>query len=167
MPLSIEFVEEDGTGLSTATSYVSLDEFRQYWLNRGVDYTVALTYPDATIKGWLNNATSYVDINNKWCGDRSTATQALEIPRDDWYDIEENDISGTVPDAVKNAVCEIAAAVNAGKTSTFVQGVRSKSYPAFSVSYSGDSNAGKTTYPAAETWLKRVCREKGLQICRF
>ena len=38
--MAVEFVVEDGTGLDDATSYMSEVEFRQYWENRGIDYSL-------------------------------------------------------------------------------------------------------------------------------
>jgi hypothetical protein len=33
--MAINFVVEDGTGLTTATAYLSLEELKQYWDNVG------------------------------------------------------------------------------------------------------------------------------------
>ena len=36
--LSIQFTVEDGSKVTDANSYVTVTEFKQYWINRGVDY---------------------------------------------------------------------------------------------------------------------------------
>ena len=51
--MSIQFVVEDGTGKSTATAYITVAEFKQYWENRGRTFT----QNDATIQSWINQAT--------------------------------------------------------------------------------------------------------------
>ena len=39
--MAIEYVVEDGTGLSTATSYISTADFDQYWENVGYTNTLS------------------------------------------------------------------------------------------------------------------------------
>ena len=106
--MAIEFVVEDGTGLSTSTSYVSLAEFRQYWENKGVDYSSAGGTTDASIQAWLNEATQYADVTVCWGGILSDEDQALAIPRTSWVDIYGRDVDDSVPDYLKNGICELA-----------------------------------------------------------
>lgn len=104
--MAIQFVVEDETGKADATSYISVEDFEQYWENRGVDYSGET---EATVQAKLNIATQYVDNLHVYEGQRSTATQALEFPRDWIIDRNGIDRSGTVPVAVQYAVCEAAA----------------------------------------------------------
>jgi hypothetical protein len=112
--MEIEFVVEDGTGLSNATSYVSALELQQYWFNIGYSFE-SLT--DNDIKRLLNKSTAYIDSNyvKGFPGYRVSSTQRLEWGREgayytDGYDIE----SGTVPREIKNAVNEMAYLINQG-----------------------------------------------------
>lgn len=104
--MAIQFVVEDGSGKSDATSYISEDDFLQYWENRGVDYSDEAT---ATVQAKLNLATQYVDNLHVYEGSKKTTTQALEFPRDWVIDRNGIDRSGEVPAAVTYAVCEAAA----------------------------------------------------------
>lgn len=101
----IQFIVEDGTGKTDATSYVSVAELEQYWENRGVDYSTTL---EATVQAKLNIATQYVDNLHVYEGHKMTTAQAREFPRDWLIDRDGIDQSGIVPEAVKSAVCEAA-----------------------------------------------------------
>jgi hypothetical protein len=114
--MAIEFVVEDGTGKSDATSYVSVAEMKQYWDNMGYDYS-ALS--DDEIEQLLNKSTQVLDgmYRHLLPGIRSIGTQALQWPRDwattyDRYDIG----SGSIPDAIEDALCEMAYLKNSGET---------------------------------------------------
>jgi hypothetical protein len=80
------FVAEDGTGLSNATSYVTVDEFKDHHTDRG-RFTTG-DYTDTEIQNACVNATEYVDKRwgRRFRGYRSTRAQALEWPRLDAID---------------------------------------------------------------------------------
>jgi len=105
----IEFVVEDGTGLDNATSYVSIDEFKQYAENNGYDITALDT--DASIQVLLNKSTFVIDSTymSVFPGYRGSSEQTLEFPRVDAFYIDGYAIkSDEVPKEIKNAVCEMA-----------------------------------------------------------
>ncbi len=108
--MAIEFVVEDGTGKSDATSYVLVEYFEQYWENRGVDYTNDATYPVITKQAWLNVATEYIDYNYKFYGySTEYATQSLQWPRTGLRDSKGNQIDDdSIPQELKDAVCRLA-----------------------------------------------------------
>ncbi len=162
--MAIEFEVEDGTGLTTSTSYVSVADFEQYWENLGTDYTSAVTYPDATIQAWLNEATQYADMNYTWSGYITDDDQALDVPRTDWSDVYGRDINDEVPTYLKNGVCELAGKRKGTDPEASVAvGVASKSYGPVSVSYNG-SQGGKTiSYPTANRWFDKLSQERGLR----
>lgn len=110
--MAVEFVVETGAGLATATSYLSVADFRQFWENRGVSYN-DVTYPDATVQGWLNLGTEYIDNSYKFYGCPTTPeTQALQWPRTGTRDNKKNLISDTtIPKQLTDALCWIARAV--------------------------------------------------------
>ena len=80
--MAIEFVVEDGTGLSTATTYISIADMKQYWDNMEYDYS-ALS--DDEIEALLNKASQVIDGQyfNVWPGQRSSRTQGMQWPRND------------------------------------------------------------------------------------
>lgn len=139
------FVVEDGTGLTNSNSYVSVADFKEYWADRGVDYS-AVT--DSEIQASLVKATQYLDTNFRWIGKKQTAVQALQWPR--WYAYSpEGYIYSGVPRDVMLAVCE-AGAVAQGGASLFASsegGVSEKT-----------ENVGpiQTTYKYAQTMNGRV-----------
>lgn len=112
--MTIDFTVEDGTGLSNATSYVSIDELKQYFFNNGYDFD---SLDDNTIMRLLNKSTLYVDSNyqSSWPGYIAVDGQSLLWPRVSayyltGYEIDEDEI----PKEVKDAVCEMAYMINAG-----------------------------------------------------
>ena len=101
--LIIEFEVEDGTGKETSTSYLSVDELKQFALNEGVDLTVLAT--DEIAQQYLNRYTVIIDAIREWPGVLLTTTQALSWPRKSAYDINGNIIdSASVPKEIKKAV---------------------------------------------------------------
>lgn len=72
------FIVEDGTGLSTATSYVSVQEYRDYYIDRGIDKT---SETDAQIQGFLVQGTEFIDLTYSFSGELLTTTQTLQFPR--------------------------------------------------------------------------------------
>lgn len=107
--MAIEFVVEDGTGKSDATSYCDVTSFRQYWTNRGITFTEV----DDAIKPWLNLSTNYIDFNYRFVGARANeGVQSLQWPRTNVLDRDGNEILNTVvPDDIINACIELARVV--------------------------------------------------------
>ena len=131
--MAIEFVIEDGTNKTDATSYVTVADFRQYWENRGVDYA---TYADSQCQVALNKATQYIDNLYLYQGQKETVTQSLEFPRDCLYDRNYIDQSSTIPDRLQYAVCECAGfAIEGNSFDPANANVRSKSMGKLSVTY--------------------------------
>lgn len=155
--MSIQFTVEDGTGLSTATSYVSIVEFVQYWQNLGIDYSDTDDYPTETIEAWLNEATAYADASNCWGGSLYSTSQALEVPRSGWLNDRLVDISESVPDELKNGICELAHARMASIDDIEESdGVSSESLGPHSVTYNGTAQTRETKYPRAERWFRKI-----------
>lgn len=163
--MAVVIVVEDGTGKTDATSYVSRADFDAYWTQKGVDYTNTTTYPNDTINLWLNDATQLADSMYCYCGYVANDGQALDVPRDNWYDERGNDLSDSVPVKLKNAVCELAVALQgASADSDRESGVASKKYGSISTSYTGGNNANTTRdFPSADRWMTGlVCSTVGL-----
>ena len=98
------FVVEDGTGLPDANSYVSVQEYRDYFSDRGID---VLSETDLEIEGRLVRGTDFIDLQYAFLGTTSYNIQALQFPRiaTDIYGVV---VDLGVPKAVKYASIEIA-----------------------------------------------------------
>lgn len=115
--MAIEFVVEDGTAKSDATSYIAVADADQYWENRGDTAGTWGGSTDDQKKVALILATFYLDTiySVRWQGwrtkegGRESDRQALAWPRFDVVDYDgwvvDNDI---VPQAVQDACCELA-----------------------------------------------------------
>lgn len=104
--MAIEFVEETGSGLANATTYVTLTYFNQFWENRGVIFTET----DDEKKAWLNLATAYIDTHYTFFGDPSNGdVQALLFPRTGLRNSRKRLIDeDEMPTELKNATCLLA-----------------------------------------------------------
>lgn len=101
-------VVEDGTGKADAESLVSVADADTYWTAHGSpsDWTDAST-PDK--ESALRYATNWVCYSWTWRGVITSTTQALPWPRAGAYDDEGRSVaSGTIPQRLKDAVCEMA-----------------------------------------------------------
>jgi hypothetical protein len=102
-------IVEDGTGLSTAESYISVADASTYFTARAVTAWAALD-TDALREAALRKATEYMiaTYRSRWQGTRKTEDQALCWPRYDvtveWYLVADD----SVPEIVKRACCELA-----------------------------------------------------------
>ena len=161
MALTIEFVVEDGTAKTDATSYVTVVEFQQYWVNKGTDYE---STADATIQAWLNEATEYADITICWGGAISDEDQSLAIPRTSWVDVYGRDLDDSVPDYLKYGISELAAKrQGADPESSSTVGVSAKRYGPVSVAYKGGTYVTTVRYPTAEKWFGLMLQCGGLR----
>ena len=157
--MTIEFIVEDGTSKENSTSYATVEEYRQYWLNRGVDYSVSSTATEAEetaadelIEGYLNAATEWIDMSYNFVGAPSDSDQASEWPRYAVYDKSGDLIdSDVIPDNLISAVCYMAAQVSDG-INQIDTGVSAETYGKISKTYSGSS--GIKSYPVADKLLR-------------
>lgn len=104
MSLFDEFQVEDGTGLSNATSYVSVEDCLSYLLKVGNRSEFADFTPEKT-QSILNQASQYLDINYCFLGSKKNADQSLEFPRDSQV---------AVPLNIRYAIVELAFISNDG-----------------------------------------------------
>ena len=111
--LSIIFNVEDGTCVSGANSYISLEEADQYQTNKNRTDWLALS--DDEKKSWIIKGTQYIDKLYTWKGQRLWEQQVLSFPRCrriqgqsyPLIDLDGFQIKG-VPRQIKEAVCEAA-----------------------------------------------------------
>ncbi len=146
--MAIEFIVENGTGLTNATSYVSVAEYKQYYENRGIDYTATA---EATIQAKLNVATEYIDNNYNFIGNISNDEQALSFPRIGLSKNGNAIDSDVIPQDVKDAVCYIADKVKNGNIEQVDTGVKSESFGPVSKTY---SETGQRKFPILNKYLK-------------
>ena len=147
------FVVEDGTGLSTANSYVSVADFKSYWTDRNVTYTEL----DPEIKGWLINATQYIDLNYTFKGEVSDSDQALQFPRKYICDKNGNELaSDKVPLQVVYATCELGAINKTNKDLYEQNNVKSEKLGPVSVTYKDGVN--NESYPVVTNYLKGLIK---------
>lgn len=133
------FVAEDGSGLSTATSYVSLADANEYFSDRSNSSWAAAT--DAAKQAALVKASQFIDIV-EWKGGRMTSDQGLAWPRFGVFDRDGHYLSeAAVPRKVKAAACEFAAiALTEDLIQRRTRGVLSESVAgAISVTYDQNS----------------------------
>ena len=102
------FVVEDGSGLSTATSYVSVADADTYFTDAGGNATWTAATTDEK-QGALVQATRYIDAQTFFSGSTTSGTQALEWPR---YNVVDRNgwavDDDSVPQKVKDLCCEFA-----------------------------------------------------------
>lgn len=167
------FIIEDGTGKEDSNSYVTVQEFKDYFLDRGQDFSAI---GDSTIQPWLILSTEYCDMNYKYVGYRSSSKQALDWPRVGAIDKRENIYtSSDIPVYLKNAVCELALAVKQYGTLEYDnvkdRGLKSKSMGPLSVTYNGsggseDGQNERPRYTKAENWLSYIITPNQLLVSR-
>lgn len=108
-------VVEDGTGKADAESYISVADAGTWHSNRGNTAWAAIA-TEAAKEAALRKATDYmVQVYSlRWKGNRVTATQALDWPREgvEVYGFEID--SDVLPEAVANACAELALRASAG-----------------------------------------------------
>jgi len=149
--MAIEFVVETGSGLSTATSYISIEDFRQFWENKGKDYSEVAGYPDDKVKVVLNNAAMWMGYSFIYDGVIVNETQALEFPRNKIWDKNGIDVGNTVPKDVIAAQAFLAQYEIIGKSLDAVQlsGIKSKSLGPISYSFNSSIAAGQPQFKSA------------------
>lgn len=108
-------IVEDGTGLSTAESYISVTDATTYIDAYSLD-TLATAWTAATTAAKekaLRQATRWLEANyggNRLTGSKATQTQALSWPRIGAIDPDDFTVpSSTVPTPFKHAAAELAA----------------------------------------------------------
>ena len=99
-------VQNDTGTIDGANSYVSVQEFKDYWTARGVDYTAET---DSKIESYLIPALFYLDSKDEYVGYKLNGReQTTEFPRANLYDCsgEYPVLVEGIPREVKNAQCE-------------------------------------------------------------
>lgn len=141
------FIVEDETGLSNATSLVSLEDALDYFEDRLNDNWINLS--TATKEASLIKATSYIDMvyGDSFIGEPLKTTQSLSFPRI-------LDSITLYPTQLKYACCELA--IRASTTELMpdsTQKVKSEAVGSIKVEYSEFANQ-QTQYSIVYNLLK-------------
>jgi len=99
------FIVESGTGLENSNSFVTTDWATDYFADRGNEVwgNVITTAKEAA----LVLATDYINMNYIFTGFKLLQTQALQWPRLDAYDINDDELL-LIPVVLKKATVELA-----------------------------------------------------------
>lgn len=114
--MALEFIPEDGTGVSGANSYLTVDEFIDLSELLGYDAS-DIDYPQ--IEKRLIRAAIILDsrYRDRFPGYRAYYDQGLEWPRTHSYYVDHTEIpSDIVPKEVKMAIVEIVNLIGTGAT---------------------------------------------------
>ena len=110
-----DLIVEDGTGLTTSTTYITLAAANEYHRLRGSEVWNDATDEDKVVA--LIRATQYVDerwvfrsiiYNRNTSTDDPVGPQVLQFPRAVLYDRNGTDVKETVPVEIEDATCEYA-----------------------------------------------------------
>ena len=139
-------IVEDGTGLSNADSYVSVEFADNYFSARGVSEWGALTNEQK--EQALIRATDFIDSIYQWHGKKATDIQSLRFPRVNLTDYEGTLVIG-IPNCLKQAVCD-ASMLSVNGTELFQTknengDVVSETITTLSFTYSKSDKSEKTT----------------------
>lgn len=159
-------VVENGTGLSTADSYMSITEATNYHNNRGnADGWDNIDDKDAA----LRLATDYIEqtYRGRWGGRRYKFDQALDWPRVDvpWKDSPRDyrpyDV---IPAELKNACAELALRTYSGALkSDLGRETIEETVDVITVKYA-QGTARQTEYAIVDGWLKSLLKGAGSMI---
>jgi len=139
----MNFEVETGNASETATSYVSVSQYKSYWEDRGV----TITDSDNSIQAYLNVATEFIDSFYRYQGDVATNTQALRWPRFNCYNKYGYLVAAdTIPKELINSVCFLAAQAKAGKLNNVEQGIKEESFGPVRKVYSKSSTSFSFDY---------------------
>ena len=159
--MSIQFNQEDGTGLDDSTSYVSSAEYTQYLENYG--YTSNKTGDE--ILQLLNRSQLLINERYWFKGEIVKNTQALDWPRHRCYTKNNVSIaSDEIPKALKDAQCSIAYQIDLAdeaegeitNPNAEKEGYQSQSLGPMSITYGNNSSSNDRgiSYNTADTLLK-------------
>ena len=98
-------IVEDGTGLPTANSFISLVDANTYHSDRG--NTAWASASEANRNAAIYYATDYINSSFQWRGSIVEDDQALNLPTEGGYDDQGREIEG-LPAQVPKATAELA-----------------------------------------------------------
>lgn len=157
--------DDEVTVVIDANSYVSVDAFLAYFIDRNVDYT---DKEPEELQAALIAATDYIEARfaNRFRGVRLNNTQSLSWPRRNSYDLEGYGIDG-IPTRLKNAVYEYASRALTAALAPDFDGDRTVRASSETVGPIRDYKEYFTNpqrfkkYPLADSWLESLVTAGG------
>ena len=153
------FLVEDGTGIASANSYVSIADADTYHTDRG---NTGWTGTDAVKQAALIEATDYVESHYRWAtGVKASSGNGLGWPRSGAVDVYGYNLAANaVPDKVKQAVSYLALkALTADLNASLDRAKKKTKVDVIEVEYV-DHSAESTRYPYVDGLLS--CLVDGL-----
>ncbi len=139
------------------TMYVTVTEADTYWFDRSNAIWDAAT--PSTKEAALRQATAFLDTNYEWQGVRTSSVQALAWPRvlPDAVDTDGRYVaSDTIPDAVKDACCELALeSLSAPLAASHDRLTKTETIGPMSITYM-DGVSGAKRFPFVDMLVKRL-----------
>lgn len=163
----MNFVVEDGTGLPNANSYCEVDFFRDYWSDRGVDYTGKT---NEELQGLLVQATQYIDRGYRYIGKKLTKEQSLQFPRVYIYD---SVLYKNLPIEIKFATCEaVKILIDGGELFSNETNLVTEKSEAVGVikttyKYQTASQVGRKLYQSVISYLRDFIYNKSNVVYRY
>lgn len=117
--MAITFIVEDGTGKSDANALITTAEADDIMANYGdsADWKAASDGDDGEKANAIRQATRYLNLHYSWYGYKTEITQALQWPRFEMYDEDNNYVaSNVIPNRIKEACAYLALQVIEGDT---------------------------------------------------
>lgn len=159
-------VVENGTGIATADSYVSLVEMRDYWASRDDIVWSSIQKTDMNREASLRIATQWIDTTyqGRMQSTLLKSTQSLMFPRTEFCDTNGRTITG-VPANLKIAVFEIAYLALSNpdfhtKASSTASGQikRAKAGPAEVEYFEGGSSSSSNEFANKLSYVRKLLR---------
>ena len=150
-------IPEDGTGLSNANAYVSVEFADEYFSARGNQTWAGLGNSDK--EAAIIKATDYVEAvyYDKWQGEKLKTDQTLSFPRSPFG----------IPAKFKSAVCELAIRANAGELMSDVERLTTKEkVGSIEVEYAQNADPA-TKYAYVASLLKPFLKPSSAMIMRL
>lgn len=148
--MAVTLVVEDGTGLSTANSYLTAVEADALLCVNPVMYATWTALTPTEMDTYLVWASNYIDTYVQWKGYKTVETSGLRWPRECVVDCDGILIaSDAIPNQVKIAVAQLAifltaseSAQSGGNSSAAPAGIKRVKADVVEVEYFGESEGG-------------------------
>jgi hypothetical protein len=153
-------VYEDGLGWPDANSYATVEVTKTYFAYIKFDYS---SYADAKIDAALIRATAFIDTYKRWPGKKATATQGLEWPRTDAYDVN-GYLLQYVPDAIRSATMQ--AAIKELQEPFYFTKDAGEKVKREKIGDLEIEHTGQNSYPMIDQYLKKIVGYGGVRFER-
>lgn len=148
--MAVSLVVEDGTGVTTANSYLTATEADEILCVNPVAYAVWTALDSTQRDAYLVWASDYIDCYVHWYGKKTFPSSGLRWPRTGVCTIDSIEIpANVIPQKLKNAVANLAifltssaAAQSGGTASVAPPGIKRVKADVVEVEFFSDSEGG-------------------------